>query len=995
MQKQQIRSYTMHKSIEKAFQLVHDWFSSDPELCQYDQFDRSSASRVLRRENLLDAAYNFNYYFPTHYFKACHTLQSDGIIGFSKLGAWMRYNPYLTIIDVGCGDGAGTVAVIETLLHLREKGQIDPRPIQIYCVGIDPNLNGLSIYEKMMHEVAGIVSGSKIEVSFQVCPYLISQSSGQTEKILFDLLRDQWHTPSLGHSILILSNLTDILHNTYQQEQAKLQLYANLISTYSPEPFGEQLSTFVRQIFEGVPIDHLHILSIDTEPDMVRPAVEEMVLSLELRANERGHISDNSYIQLEEILIENPRRSYWKDKEGVNYYQINPFIVSVCNIHNQELNLDERWQKITSQENLELAWARARQEMLRGSLSDEIEIRLFEQDLETNLNRLHFELDAYAIHAGYMTSVLGYAFPKGWNKERPMGLTWLEEEILMIAIIQVIGINALEQKPWSYAYRLSPENSLERGATEYFYEWWTNAWKTFRQDIEEYAQNHLGGIVIKTDIKSYFTRILQDQLNKFVKEELHISKRIEWLIELLVSKNLSGHDPGRGLVQGSVGSGFMANLYLSPLDSLFPVNDTKQRRLFRYVDDIVVIVPNKADENTTKEYLFETISELELEVNQDKTETYCIEHFLSIIIPDEILDNLHERYEELFDSLWYMSEDIRDEFKEDLSKKWWSNIFRYRACLIELGLFISEARLSRVIARELLNDNDISLKLEFPELPFIATIAEAQDWSREFQTKNQIWDQDVNNLRSDIEELFQTNLLIISESNNNTHQHAVDIASRRLRFAANRLGILGLGNIHEELTNLLCNAPWLIRDHLVLIEELARQGYSRDIWILLEYHEDPSRKKSVYLSAIILRALRFLPRLENIDWQQLIKHMFVGDIATKLMATETWILLTANMQSIPFANNILKRVKPLFNNDNLPIRRLLKNYLLVLGKLDPNSVEELDFEYAADPMLLEAYKIASTGLVPNLFYEVEPEIIRQKYYSAKYRYLDEGSEGSI
>ena len=107
MTNHQPRSYKMHPSVEKAFNLVHDWFRSDPELCKYDQFDRSDSSRVLKRENLVDAAFNFNYYFPTHFFKACHTLQAEEIIGSGKLGAWMRYNPYLSIIDIGCGDGAG------------------------------------------------------------------------------------------------------------------------------------------------------------------------------------------------------------------------------------------------------------------------------------------------------------------------------------------------------------------------------------------------------------------------------------------------------------------------------------------------------------------------------------------------------------------------------------------------------------------------------------------------------------------------------------------------------------------------------------------------------------------------------------------------------------------------------------------------------------------------------------------------------------------------
>ena len=126
--------YGMHHLIEQAYNGVHDWLDSDPDMCRYRSLSEADASKALGRDTPVLAAFNFNYYFPTHYFKACHALQSDDIIGLDRLGAWLRYNPYLAIIDVGCGDGAGSVAGIETVLRLRECGQIDPRPVQMFCL---------------------------------------------------------------------------------------------------------------------------------------------------------------------------------------------------------------------------------------------------------------------------------------------------------------------------------------------------------------------------------------------------------------------------------------------------------------------------------------------------------------------------------------------------------------------------------------------------------------------------------------------------------------------------------------------------------------------------------------------------------------------------------------------------------------------------------------------------------------------------------------------
>jgi hypothetical protein len=991
---QGIVGYTMHPRIETAYRCVHDWFDANSNMTEYRSWTyEHDAKRALSRETPVAAAFNFHCFFATHYFKTCHALQSDSIIGFAKLAAWLRHNPYITIIDIGCGDGAGSVAVIDTIFRLREERQLDPRSIQVYCIGIDPNPNGLSVYEKMMEEVTKSASELDINVSYDVCPHRISEAFSCAEQLLFDIRRRR-KQPVLSHSIVIEANLNDFLEQEDREEKERLEKYGAL-RTYSPEPFGRQLASFYHQLFEGVPIDHLHILSIDTEPDKIQKTVKEMLSHVKDRFDERGHVSEYSDIHLERIGIKNPMRSFWRKKE--TWWPINSFVVSTCHIHNRELKLDARWQKITSRENLELAWARARQEMLREAFSDEVEIRLFELELESNLKRLHFELDAYAIRAGYIPQTLSYATPKDLDKDRPRGLTWLEEEILMIAIIQVIGANAL-QKPWSYAYRLSPENSLERGATEYLYERWTDAWESFRQDIGKYAEDYQHGIVVKTDIKSYYTRILQDRLRELVKDEMNISKRIEWLIELLVSKDLIGHDPGRGLVQGSIGSGFLANVYLTPLDTLFPVNDLKGRRLFRYVDDIVVVVPDAADEQITKDHLLSTIAELHLEHNPAKTDTYSIEQFLlSFINPDEKLDRLRKRYEELADPLWWMNEDLRVEFRESAGKArtWWSDVLRYRSCLVELGFYITEAWLSRELSRTICIDKGLITQLDFPALPYVASISEAYQWADEFRNLNLEWDHDVKALKRDFSNLFMENLAVIINSSEDGYEHEVDTASRRLRFAANRLGLLGLDSIHSELTGLLCEKPWFVRDQHRLIADLARQGYSGDIWHLVDAHQNRPREMSVYMRAVALRAVRFLPRLEIDEWQKLVDFLYIGEEITKLMATETWLVITSNMRSIPLADKVQERVKSILNASDLPTRRLLKNYLLVLGRINPTEVTKLNMNFNADPLISSAYDIGLKGSVPNLFGDIEPEILRQKYYSTTYRYYDDGSRGSI
>ena len=151
---------------------------------------------------------------------------------------------------------------------------------------------------------------------------------------------------------------------------------------------------------------------------------------------------------------------------------------------------------------------------------------------------------------------------------------------------------------------------------------------------------------------------------------------------------------------------------------------------------------------------------------------------------------------------------------------------------------------------------------------------------------------------------------------------------------------------------------------------------------------------SSYLKAVTLRAVRFLPRLEMAGWQKLTEFMFVGEDVTRLLATETWLALTVNMDMSPLADDVRKQAQSILNKQ-LPDRRLLKNYLLVLGKVNAQDVVVFASQCRNDPLLSQACSVASNGAVADLFLTAEPEIIRQKYYSTKYRHFDDGSEGSI
>ena len=132
---------------------------------------------------------------------------------------------------------------------------------------------------------------------------------------------------------------------------------------------------------------------------------------------------------------------------------------------------------------------------------------------------------------------------------------------------------------------------------------------------------------------------------------------------------------------------------------------------------------------------------------------------------------------------------------------WWSRIRGYHACLTELGFYASEPWLSREIHRVICGDASAPTELRFPDLPVIASFTESRAWAKELRAENPKWVSEVDALKNDLSSLFLASLQSCCTPDKNLEQYEIDAASRRLRFAANRLGILGLESIHEELTH--------------------------------------------------------------------------------------------------------------------------------------------------------------------------------------------------
>ena len=265
----------------------------------------------------------------------------------------------------------------------------------------------------------------------------------------------------------------------------------------------------LKQILENAAIDNLHIVTVGTEGFEQR--VSEFALAIDNEFEGNNHIVKRLEGGEFSATYEIPETCYWREHKNNTKWELS-FFAEVSSISNVAL-ADHDWQEIQSIRNLQIAWARARHHLFSQTLVDEVEIRLFESKLDENLSRLQRQLIAYAEDVVHADGRLHFKFPKSDTKLRPLGLSRIEEEIISTALIQKLGQRISGIVSRSYAYKFS--HTYGENSTEYLYENWFDAYSRYIEDARNAARNNPDCVVLKIDIRSFYTRIIQDALVQF------------------------------------------------------------------------------------------------------------------------------------------------------------------------------------------------------------------------------------------------------------------------------------------------------------------------------------------------------------------------------------------------------------------------------------------------------------------------------------------------
>ncbi len=962
-------NFAFNCEIQTAYLDVHSWLNEFPDANGYKRLYPPN----IKSEALKDVAAQFGCYFPAHYFKTLYAFSE--IMGHEMLRDWLQLSTTLVILDLGCGGGAATAAIIAQLLELQDAGGLNPN-MDVVCIGVDPIPSALGIYYRMINSLTECLNGRSISLEIQLIYKSIAESISEVD----DRLRRVLTTcvqPAISNVILVQSNVVEPLgreHDRQLQAQKCLRHLQVPSESFAIESsFGTREARMYYQLFSHIPIDRQLMVTVGTDYEDISQLVSAMASSLtdEFSKFRPVRLANEALYRVDYV---NPAGSYWHESRSIHSYYSN-FYTDIMAVKNTESEGDVDWHRVIAVDNLELAWARARALLQRELLYDEIEIRLFERNLDGNLKRLHQELQSYDVNVARTSERLQYRFVKNEKEEegRPLVLSRIEEEIVSIAIIQELGAAAFGLNARSFAYRPNPRFASR---SEFLYEYWFSAFQRYKEESRNAVAKNTNCKVLSIDIKSYFTEIPQQRLVESVQKEMRTqSARIEWLLHGLLSVDLNDHCQNHGLSQGGAGSGFFANAYLTEFDSKFGINNRWEAQLFRFVDDIVIAIPDPSYLNAVKNVAFETLDDLGLRVNEEKSEDFNQDEYLNLPQDAGLMSGLSERFDDLTKPLWRTNSVVRAQLREEGS--WWPTVGVYRDHLHSIGHYIEPHRLSRKLYQYAEN---YALEEEDGQndLDFIVPPLRQQNWADEFTESNDKWIEKRRLLRNELIDLAQESYRELP----NACDKKKRLLSTRIYFSANRLARLGYGDAAGLITEILLNQPWIIRRPQYVIRGLAIQGYKEHISQLFYHYNVTETSWSDSLMAVVIRSIRHLSEVAKPLEDGVICIAVNKESAPilRLVATETWLMKLDCQRVVDHVSTIRQIISEEQNS------RVRKNYLLLLAKCDCDYTQQRDYE---DPLLMRAMEVALTDNIDELFADVEPDILRERYYSTYYpSYID-------
>jgi len=262
---------------------------------------------------------------------------------------------------------------------------------------------------------------------------------------------------------------------------------------------------------------------------------------------------------------------------------------------------------------IDLAWLREAYKATRkdGAAGvDEVTAAQYEEELDNNLRTL---LERFKSGSYYAPPVKRVYIPKepGGEPIRPIGIPTLEDKVLQRAVVMLLT-PLYEQDFYDCSYGSRPRRSTHLAL-----------------EVLWHAIMEVGSAcwVLEIDIKSYYDTVKHELLRRFYSKRVRDGVILRMLGKWLkagVMEDGAIHYPQEGTPQGGVISPLLANIYLHEVLDTWFEQQVRPRlkgkaKLFRFVDDFVIVFSNQAEACRVREALRKRLERFGLTIQETKT----------------------------------------------------------------------------------------------------------------------------------------------------------------------------------------------------------------------------------------------------------------------------------------------------------------------------------------------------------------------------------------
>jgi group II intron reverse transcriptase/maturase len=272
---------------------------------------------------------------------------------------------------------------------------------------------------------------------------------------------------------------------------------------------------------------------------------------------------------------------------------------------NRKVQFTALWHHVYTVNRLRQAYYALKRDAAAGI--DGVTWRGYGENLEENLKDLSIRVQRGSFRAQPVKRVY---IPKPDGRERPIGITALEDKIVQRATVEVLNaVYEVDFKGFSYGFRpgRNPHNALD--AVTVAIEQREISW------------------VLDADIRGFFDTLNHAWLMKFIGHRI-ADKRVhrfvkKWLNAGVLEEGVL-NEPDEGVAQGGSISPLLANIYLHyALDLWVDCWRKNHARgkvyIIRYADDFVVGFQYESDARKFHAKLGERLAKFNLELNDEKT----------------------------------------------------------------------------------------------------------------------------------------------------------------------------------------------------------------------------------------------------------------------------------------------------------------------------------------------------------------------------------------